>query len=118
MTERAALECQKPAFTLPDGFHYLNCAYMSPLSRRVQEAGVAGVRRKAMPAELTSDDFFDGVDDVVQEAFLKALRNTGAKPGRAFEIPYALPASFHRATPGHPTWGRPPMTSQGRTAWP
>ena len=57
------LACQKAAFTLPDGFHYLNCAYMSPLPRRVQEAGIAGIRRKGMPAEITADDFFDDVDE-------------------------------------------------------
>ncbi|MDH3297612.1 MAG: aminotransferase class V-fold PLP-dependent enzyme [Gemmatimonadota bacterium] len=57
------LGCQKAAFTLPDGFHYLNCAYMSPLTRRVQEAGIAGIRRKGAPAEITADDFFDDVDE-------------------------------------------------------
>lgn len=64
MTERSVLACQKSAFTLPDDLHYLNCAYMSPLSRRVEEAGVSGVRRKCMPAEITADDFFDEVDEV------------------------------------------------------
>jgi hypothetical protein len=29
------LACQKPLFALPDDEHYLNCAYMSPLSRAV-----------------------------------------------------------------------------------
>ncbi len=62
--ETAALTCQKELFSLPDGCHYLNCAYMSPLSRRVQEAGVAGVRRKAVPAEIRSEDFFTGCDEV------------------------------------------------------
>ncbi len=64
MTHRPVLECQKAAFTLPDDFHYLNCAYMSPIPRRVQEAGIVGVRRKGMPADITPDDFFDDVDRV------------------------------------------------------
>ncbi len=64
MTERPALECQKSAFTLPDDIHYLNCAFMSPMPRRVQQAGVAGIRRKGMPADITADDFFDDVDEV------------------------------------------------------
>ena len=58
------LQCQKAAFTLPEGTHYLNCAYMSPASRRVQEAGIAGVRRKGNPAAITADDFFEDVDEV------------------------------------------------------
>jgi len=62
VTERSRLSCQKAEFSLPDDFHYLNCAYMSPLPRQVQEAGVAGVRRKGMPANITPDDFFDDVD--------------------------------------------------------
>ncbi|MFQ5529089.1 MAG: aminotransferase class V-fold PLP-dependent enzyme, partial [Gemmatimonadota bacterium] len=63
MTGAAKIECQRDEFTLPDGCHYLNCAYMSPLSRRVQEAGVAGVRRKGTPADIAADDFFDDVDE-------------------------------------------------------
>ena len=58
------LTCQKSAFTLPGGIHYLNCAYMSPAPRRVQEAGIQGVRRKGNPAAITADDFFDDVDEL------------------------------------------------------
>src|SRR5690606_28228194 len=36
------LECQRHLFSLPADVHYLNCAYMSPLLRSVEEAGVAG----------------------------------------------------------------------------
>ena len=57
-----SLECQKAAFTLPEDIHYLNFAYMSPSPRRVQDAGVEGVRRKGNPAAITADDFFDDVD--------------------------------------------------------
>jgi selenocysteine lyase/cysteine desulfurase len=53
------LECQKHLFSLPEGTHYLNCAYMGPLSRRVQEAGIAGIQRKAAPASISARDFFD-----------------------------------------------------------
>ena len=30
------LSCMKHEFSIPDGNHYLNCAYMSPLSKRVE----------------------------------------------------------------------------------
>jgi hypothetical protein len=35
------LECQRKFFSLPHDLHYLNCAYMSPLPRSVEEAGIA-----------------------------------------------------------------------------
>ena len=52
------LTCQKSRFSLPDDEHYLNCAYMSPISAAVEAAGVAGVARKRVPARLSPDDFF------------------------------------------------------------
>jgi selenocysteine lyase/cysteine desulfurase len=52
------LHCQKSKFSLPDDEHYLNCAYMSPLSTVVEAAGVAGVARKRVPSRLSASDFF------------------------------------------------------------
>lgn len=52
------LSSQKELFTLPKDLHYLNCAFMSPLSKRVQEAGIAGVGIKANPTQISSADFF------------------------------------------------------------
>lgn len=47
-------------FQLPADIHYLNCAYMSPMPLRVEEAGIRGIMRKRNPvAGLgTLDDFF------------------------------------------------------------
>jgi selenocysteine lyase/cysteine desulfurase len=56
------LTCQKAHFSLPDDEHYLNCAYMSPLSQAVEMAGLEGVRRKRVPARLTPSDFFVEAD--------------------------------------------------------
>jgi len=53
------LPCQKSAFTLDPAVHYLNCAYMSPLSKRVEEAGIEAIRGKRAPSTITPDDFFD-----------------------------------------------------------
>ena len=53
------LTCQKKLFTLPEDKHYLNCAYMSPLSKRVEEAGLKGMLAKRAPAKIGADDFFD-----------------------------------------------------------
>jgi len=64
LTEPHGLRCRRDLFSIPEGRHYLNCAYMSPLSRRVQEAGVAGMQREATPWVLGARDFFDGCDRV------------------------------------------------------
>jgi selenocysteine lyase/cysteine desulfurase len=56
------LPCQKPRFSLPDDEHYLNGAYMSPISIAVEAAGMAGVGRKCVPSRLTQSDFFTEAD--------------------------------------------------------
>jgi selenocysteine lyase/cysteine desulfurase len=50
--------CKKRLFQLDD-IHYLNCAYMSPLSVAVEEAGIEGMRRKRIPSALTAGHFFE-----------------------------------------------------------
>ena len=56
------LTCQKGLFSLPEGVHYLNCAYMSPLTKAVEGAGIQGIRRKSIPLGVTSADFFHEVE--------------------------------------------------------
>ncbi len=58
------LTCQKQRFSLPEGKHYLNCAYMGPLSQRVQEAGLEGIRRKADPSGIQARHFFEESDEL------------------------------------------------------
>jgi len=58
------LACQKNQFDLPPEVTYLNMAYMSPLPHTVMEAGVAGLRKKARPYEITVDDFFQQAERV------------------------------------------------------
>lgn len=77
------LSCQRDAFTLPEGEHYLNCAYMSPLPKAVEEAGIAGIRRKRNPAAITPDDFFSGADRA-RSLFGQLV---GASPARIAIIP-------------------------------
>lgn len=52
------LDCQKHLFSLPDSVHYLNCAYMSPLLKSVEQAGIEGITKKRHPFTITTDDFF------------------------------------------------------------
>ena len=53
---------QRHLFDIPADVAYLNCAYMGPLMHSVIEAGEQGVRAKAQPWGISSDDFFAGVE--------------------------------------------------------
>jgi len=74
--------CQRHCFSLPPGVHYLNCAYMSPLPWRAEEAGLEGMRRKRVPSTIAPADFFAEVDRV------RALfaRVVGARDARRIAI--------------------------------
>lgn len=58
------LPCQRDAFSLPEGLHYLNCAYMGPLPRVTEEVGVEAIRRKRVPIDIHPDDFFRTSDEL------------------------------------------------------
>ena len=80
------LPCQKPFFSLPDDEHYLNCAYMSPISKAVEAAGVAGVAKKRVPSRLTQEDFF--TEAAMARALFARLVNA-VDPSRIAIIPAA-----------------------------
>lgn len=48
---------QKHLFDLDPSVTYLNCAYMSPLMKSVEEAGIKGIRRKLQPNQVLGNDF-------------------------------------------------------------
>ena len=54
------LACQKHLFSLPNHVHYLNCAFMAPTARKVEEAGIAGIRQRRDPSGVEHADFFEG----------------------------------------------------------
>ncbi|HEX2166804.1 MAG TPA: aminotransferase class V-fold PLP-dependent enzyme [Longimicrobiales bacterium] len=82
----APLDCRRSDFSLPRDVHYLNCAYMGPLPVRTQEAGIAGVRAKAVPTAIEPDDFFRDSD----EARALFARVIGARDaGRVAIVPSA-----------------------------
>ena len=58
------LPCQRQAFRLPRDAHYLNCAYMGPLPRVAEEAGVAALARKRLPTAYGAPDAFWEIDGV------------------------------------------------------
>ena len=58
------LDCQRDLFDLPDKICWLNSAFMSPLLKTVQNAGLEGVRRRGQPWNITADDFFEPAERV------------------------------------------------------
>ena len=58
------MECQRHLFQLAVDECYINGAYMSPLLRTAEAAGIEGMARKRNPSSFTPDDFFDDVETV------------------------------------------------------
>jgi len=52
------MRCQKSKFILSKKTTYLNCAYMSPMLKKVEKAGIKGVKKKRKPYQISTDDFF------------------------------------------------------------
>lgn len=52
------LDCQRGAFQLRREDHYLNCAYMGPLPRSAENAGVEAIRKKRIPTSIVPPDAF------------------------------------------------------------
>jgi selenocysteine lyase/cysteine desulfurase len=74
------------AFHLPPGVRYLNCAYMSPLLRGVEAAGIRGLRRKRAPHRIGPRDFFQD-SDRTREYFARLLGS--GDPSRIAILPSA-----------------------------
>ncbi len=83
------MECQRDLFSLPADQHYLNCAYMSPLLKTVEAAGVAGLRRKANPAGLTPSDFFDETEQL-RELFARLVHTTADRVALVPAVSYGI----------------------------
>jgi len=66
------LGTQRHMFDIPDDIAYFNCGYMSPLSKTVSAAGLAGVSRKSAPWEMTPADFFTE-SDLVRNLFARLV---------------------------------------------
>ncbi len=93
MTDTAVgevLTCQRDAFGLPRDEPYFNCAYMGPLPRVSEEAGVAALARKRVPTRITPpDDFWDS--DRVRELFARLVnvddpQRVAIQPGVSYGV--------------------------------
>jgi selenocysteine lyase/cysteine desulfurase len=80
------LKPQQELFSLPERIHYLNCAYMSPLMKSVEKAGIEGLLRKRNPIAISPDDFFEESEEL-RKAFSRLINNP--EPERIAIIPSA-----------------------------
>ncbi len=78
------MNCQKDKFSLPDHVSYLNCAYMSPQLKAVEEVGIENLRGKNLPYSTSAEDFFSGTRQLAI-TFSKLVNN--ADPERIAIIP-------------------------------
>ena len=58
------MKCQKNKFIITGKKTYLNCAYMSPMLKKVEKAGINGLKIKRAPHKLQPSDFFTGVESL------------------------------------------------------
>ncbi len=53
---------QRHLFDIPQDVAYLNCAFMSPITREAAQAGRNAVYRKTQPWKITHSDFFEDLE--------------------------------------------------------
>ncbi len=76
---------QRSRFAIPDGVHYLNCAYMAPLAKEVSAAMAEGARLKEQPWSFRPADFFS----IAEEFRSRAARLAGAEADCIAIVPSA-----------------------------
>ncbi len=84
MLTDTTLTCQKDQFYLPEDVTYLNCAYMAPLLKSVETAGIAGLRLKRVPYQIGNREFF-GEASLLRQEFAKTIHTP--EPERIVIIP-------------------------------
>lgn len=77
------MQCQKNQFQLPDGLHYLNCAYKSPLMKSSELLAKAALERSRNPTLIKPTDFFTEAK-LVRAEFAKIV---GAEAKRIAIVP-------------------------------
>lgn len=78
------LKGKKDQFQLPEEITYLNCAYMGPLTREVEQAGIQGLTRKRVPTQFSHKEFFEDAD-TVRRLYLPIIN--ASDPQRVVIIP-------------------------------
>lgn len=78
------LTCKRNKFTLPPSLTYLNCAYMAPLLKSAEKAGIRGLRAKRNPSRINTEDFFSD-SEALRKAFAQLIN--APDPKRIVIIP-------------------------------
>lgn len=78
------MNCQRKKFNLNRKFAYLNCAYMAPLLKKVEKAGISGIKAKRQPNKVSADDFFKDVK-TIRHIYSDLINNQD--PNRIVMIP-------------------------------
>lgn len=78
------MKTQRNKFILQRKYAYINCAYMSPMLKKVEKAGRRGMAAKRRPYKITPDDFFRD-RKTVRILFSKLIENK--EPERIAIIP-------------------------------
>ena len=146
-TDRSTtLECQRHKFAIPPAIHYLNCAYMAPVSNAVAEAAQLAISRLRAPSLMRTSDFFEpsdavrhlfaeliGVDDPTRIAIVPSVsyamatlaRNTTVRSGENIVVVHEqFPSNVYSwqrlcaSTGAELRTVRPPSANQSRgSAW-
>ena len=58
------MKCQKSKFNLTGKKVYLNCAYMSPMLKKVEKAGIKGIHFQRKPDKIMPEDFFRNIEKI------------------------------------------------------
>jgi len=83
------MNCKKHLFQMPEGIHYLNCAYMSPLLKSVEDKGIEGMRLKRNPISIKAVDFFTGALGV-RKKFARMVKCTPAQVAIMPSVSYGM----------------------------
>lgn len=78
------MNCQRKKFNLNRKFAYLNCAYMAPLLKKVEKAGISGIKAKRQPNKVGADDFFKDTN-TIRHLYSDLINNP--EPNRIVMIP-------------------------------
>ncbi len=78
------LTSQRHLFNLPENVAYLNCAYMGPNLKSVEQAGVQAVKQKNLPFTVTANDFYAPVARL-EQTFARLINC--AEPQRIVLVP-------------------------------
>jgi selenocysteine lyase/cysteine desulfurase len=85
---------QKHLFQLPEDIHYLNCAYMSPLLKSVEDAGIEGLIRKRNPTTIRPKDFFEQAEEL-KENIAKLIGSTANHIALIPSVSYGMASAIN-----------------------